>query len=198
MEMYREGHPLLIMPYLRDLTTCLVVEARTPAYLFDMFYQLAEGIEYLHSLHIAHMDVCHDNFVAALPQDAQSHPAVVPRRVYLIDFDTSKQLTLGPGAHSAIVLPPTQITPPHGLTHFDPYSWDVHCLGHVFEDLMQTYSSDGKRVPWIARRVARWLIGNERGCHTACRCRPTARQVRRVLSAVRFLYTSWARTRTLM
>ncbi|KAI0655848.1 hypothetical protein C8Q70DRAFT_1122396, partial [Cubamyces menziesii] len=140
-EIYREGHPLLIMPYLHNLTICLVVEGHTPAYLFDIFYQLVESLEYLHDLHIAHLDVCHDNFVVAVSEDAEAHPAVAPRRTYLIDFDTSRQLTLGPGVHSAITLPPTQITPPSGLKHFDPYSWDVYCLGHVFEDLMETYSS---------------------------------------------------------
>ena len=85
-------------------------------------------------------DVCHDNFVVAVSEDAEAHPAVAPRRTYLIDFDTSRQLTLGPGVHSAITLPPTQITPPSGLKHFDPYSWDVYCLGHVFEDLMEVSS----------------------------------------------------------
>ncbi|KAJ8472631.1 hypothetical protein ONZ51_g8391 [Trametes cubensis] len=136
VDIYRDGHPLLIMPYLRNLTRFMLAEARTSARLLDIFYQLAEGLEYLHSLHIAHLDVCHDNFVAALPEDAESHPAVVSRRIYVIDFDTSRQLTLGPGVHCAITLPPTQIPPPNGLKHFDPYSWDVYCLGHVFEDLM--------------------------------------------------------------
>ncbi|KAI0325207.1 hypothetical protein GY45DRAFT_1330628 [Cubamyces sp. BRFM 1775] len=186
-EIYRDGHPLLIMPYLHNLTGFLLSEDRTPARLFDIFYQLAESLEYLHSLRIAHLDVCHDNFVAASPGDAESHPAVVSRRVYIIDFDTSRQLTLGPGAHSAITLPPTQIRPPDGLKHFDPYSWDVYCLGHVFEDLMGTYPFDGKRVPGIARYVARWLIGKERGCHAACRCRPTAWAARQVLSVIRLL-----------
>ena len=55
----------------------------------------------------------------------------------MIDFGTSRQLTLGPGVHNAITLPPTQIPPPNGLKHFDPYSWDVYCLGYVFEDLME-------------------------------------------------------------
>ncbi|KAI0655867.1 kinase-like domain-containing protein [Cubamyces menziesii] len=179
------------MPYLCNLTRLLLDEDRTPARLIDIFYQLAEALEYLHSLRIAHLDVCHDNFVAALPEDERSQPAVVARRVYIFDFGTSRQLTLGPGAHNAITLPPTQIPPPNGLKHFDPYSWDVYCLGHVFEDLMETYPFDGKRVPWIARRVARWLIGKERGCSAACRCRPTARQARRALSVIRFLYVLW-------
>ena len=45
-EIYRDGHPLLIMPDLNDLTGFLLCEDRTPARLFDIFYQLAE----VHSL----------------------------------------------------------------------------------------------------------------------------------------------------
>ena len=41
-EIYRDGHPLLIMPFLNDLTALLLSEERTPARLFDIFYQLAE------------------------------------------------------------------------------------------------------------------------------------------------------------
>ena len=41
-EIYRDGHPLLIMPYLCNLTRLLLDEDRTPARLIDIFYQLAE------------------------------------------------------------------------------------------------------------------------------------------------------------
>ena len=82
-------------------------------------------------------DICYDNVVTALPRDVPFHSEVVPRRVYLIDFNTSKRLTLGPGAQPAITLPPTQTPPPHGLKHFDPYSWDMYCLGRLLQDVMK-------------------------------------------------------------
>lgn len=41
--------------------------------------------------------------------------------------------------------------------------------------------------PWIPRRYAQWLVGNERGCTSVCRCRPTARRARQVLSVLRWL-----------
>ena len=75
--------------------------------------------------------------VAALPYVVLFHPEVRSLRVYVIDFNTSKQLTLGPGVQPAITLPPTQVPPPNGLRHFDPYSWDVYCLGRLFQDVMQ-------------------------------------------------------------
>ena len=42
IEIYRDGHPLLIMPYLSDLISIVLCEDRTPSRLFDVFYQLAE------------------------------------------------------------------------------------------------------------------------------------------------------------
>ncbi|KAH9886280.1 hypothetical protein C8Q73DRAFT_285685 [Cubamyces lactineus] len=186
-EIYRDGHPLLIMPCLNNLTTMQISEGRTPDRLLDIFYQLVEGVEYLHSLHIAHLDICPGNVVAALPYDARFHPGVISLRVYVIDFNTSKQLALGPGAQPAITLPPTQVPPPEGLKRFDPYSWDVYCLGQLFQSVIKTYSRGGKRAPWAAQCYARWLIGEERGCDMVCRCRPTARTARRVLSVIRLL-----------
>ncbi|KAI0655854.1 hypothetical protein C8Q70DRAFT_1015952 [Cubamyces menziesii] len=186
-EIYRDGHPLLMMPYLNTLTSLLIKEGCTLDRLLDIFYQLVEGVEYLHDLRIAHLDICYDNVVTALPRDVPFHSEVVPRRVYLIDFNTSKRLTLGPGAQPAITLPPTQTPPPHGLKHFDPYSWDMYCLGRLLQDVMKNYSHDGKRPSWVAQHYANWLIGEERGCYGTCRCRPTARTARRLLSVIRFL-----------
>ncbi|KAH9886284.1 hypothetical protein C8Q73DRAFT_285790 [Cubamyces lactineus] len=186
-DIYREGHPLLIMPYVNTLSSLVEDANRSPSQLLDMFCQLTEGVEYLHSLHIAHLDICEGNVIAALPYDAQYHPSVVARKIYLIDFNTSKQLRLGPGVQHAITLPPTQIPPPDDLKHFDPYSWDVYCLGRLCQDVIESYSYDGRKVPWIAQWYARWLLGKEQGCHTVCRCRPTARTARRMLFVIRFL-----------
>ena len=41
-EIYREGHPLLIMPHLNNLTSLLIKEGRTLDRLLDIFYQLLE------------------------------------------------------------------------------------------------------------------------------------------------------------
>lgn len=58
-------------------------------------------------------------------------------RLYIIDFDLAKQFALGPGVQRVITLPETQLPPPNGLTHFDPYSWDVHCAGRALEWLVE-------------------------------------------------------------
>ena len=41
-EIYRDGHPLLIMPYLNTLTSLLIKEGCTLDRLLDIFYQLVE------------------------------------------------------------------------------------------------------------------------------------------------------------
>lgn len=61
------------------------------------------------------------------------HERVVANRLYIIDFGQSRQLSLGPGVQRAITLPETQIEPPDGLLHFDPYSWDIYCAGRMME-----------------------------------------------------------------
>ncbi len=38
--------------------------------------------------------------------------------------------------------------------------------------------------PWILRRYATWLMGNEQGCPAVCRCRPSAREA---LSVITFI-----------
>ncbi|KAL7284499.1 hypothetical protein ACG7TL_001790 [Trametes sanguinea] len=134
-EIDREEHPLLIMPMLWDITSIIFANHTPHSRLLHVFYELVEGVEYLHRSNIAHMDICYDNAMVALPQDVPTHPELVPRRVYLIDFDSARQLNLGPGVQPAIDLPPTQADPPAGLTYFDPYSWDVYCLGRLFETL---------------------------------------------------------------
>ena len=73
-------------------------------------------------------------------EDALHDRRVDAGKIYLIDFQMSRQLKLPPGRQPAILLPETQVPPPGDLKHFDPYSWDVYCLGHVFEDLMEVSS----------------------------------------------------------
>lgn len=61
------------------------------------------------------------------------HDTVVDHRLYIIDFNISRQFALGPGVQRAITLPGAQLEPPNGLEHFDPYSWDVYCAGRTLE-----------------------------------------------------------------
>ncbi|KAI0357939.1 hypothetical protein OH77DRAFT_1398161 [Trametes cingulata] len=141
--------------------------------------------------------------MVALPCNTPYQAKLIAHRIYIIDFDIARQFPLGPGAQPAIVLPETQPRPPNGLTEFDPYSWDVYCLGWMLEyflkvsipgrtaDVVGTiqmgYTSQGHRVPWIARRYVQWLVGDERGCTGVCRCRPTAKTARRVLTLIQWV-----------
>ncbi|KAI0768318.1 hypothetical protein BD413DRAFT_696126 [Trametes elegans] len=181
-EVTTDGHPLLIMPCARghfSLPRWEITLHRT----LSLFLQLVEGVEYLHRQNIAHLDLCDGNVVGARLEDAENHACLVSRKLYIIDFDTSMQLDAGPGEQPALTLPPTQVRPPNNLKYFDPYSWDVYCLGNMMNNMLEVDYFG--RPPAIARRYAEWLMGEERGCENVCRCRPTARRARQVLAVVR-------------
>ncbi|KAH9896640.1 hypothetical protein C8Q73DRAFT_686397 [Cubamyces lactineus] len=185
-EIVRDGHPILIMPMISDIDSMITGRrCKSSSDLADIFYQLIEGVDYLHTHHIVHMDLCFGNVGGALPSPAAYHSALRLGRVYIYDFNSSRQFTRGPGSQPAITLPETQTPPPHGMTHFDPYSWDIYCLGILLNELIDIYAEEKPNPPWLLRRYARWLIGNERGCRAVCRCRPTARTALRVMSIVR-------------
>ena len=80
-------------------------------------------------------DLCFGNVVAAVDETEEEHPRTKAGRVYIIDFDRSRQLELGPGRQPAVALPSTQFKPPLQMKAFDPYSWDVYCMGKLFEQL---------------------------------------------------------------
>lgn len=82
---------------------------------------------------IASQDICRGNMLTANAKHASMHGQVVENRLYIIDFGQSRQFALGPGVQRAITLPNTQILPPNGLRHFDPYSWDIYCTGRMME-----------------------------------------------------------------
>ncbi|KAH9846044.1 hypothetical protein C2E23DRAFT_744977 [Lenzites betulinus] len=183
-ELTRTGHPLLIMPKIQNARWIYFADW-PPHIVMDIIFQLVEGMEFLHSLHIVHMDMCRMNVMASLPQDAEAHENIIAHRLYIIDFDSSKQFALGPGVQSAVVLPETQTEKPDGLQLLDPYSWDVYCVGHTLERLFKQYTEGTKqRLPWTAERYIKWLIGSERGCTGVCRCRPTARTALRVIKVL--------------
>ncbi|TBU38118.1 hypothetical protein BD309DRAFT_1004540 [Dichomitus squalens] len=151
--------PLLLMPCLSRIDSVPFHNASLN-FLLSFFHQIAEGLEYLHRHRIAHLDMCPDNLVLAHDRHTVADRRVEGKKVYIIDFHTSRQLESPPGTQPAIVLPYTQIDFPSGIKHFDPYSWDVYCLGHVFENRLQVFCHS-RPEPLIVRWLIRWLIGTE-------------------------------------
>ena len=94
-----------------------------------MLFQLIEA-------HVVHesavKDLCTGNILVGFDEDALHDRRVEAGTIYLIDFQMSRQLELPPGQQPAILLSATQVPPPNGIKHFDPYSWDIYCLGDVF------------------------------------------------------------------
>ncbi|PIL34806.1 hypothetical protein GSI_02593 [Ganoderma sinense ZZ0214-1] len=177
---------LLVMPFVGSLGG-LLYRNRPASFFLDLFHQIIEGVEYLHRLQIAHLDICIANVVYVFPKQAAADPRLVTDKLYLIDFHTSLQLTLGPLLQPQIVLPPSQEEKPLGVTTLDPYSFDVYCAGKLMQDILKYSSRQEPPLAWIPRRYAQWLVGTERGCASVCHCRPTARRARRVLTIIRWL-----------
>ena len=76
------------------------------------------------------------NVVAATAEDARLDARLTAGRVYLIDFESCQQFEHGPGVQTAVQLPNTQVRPPLDMKSFDPFSWDVYCLGATLEDIL--------------------------------------------------------------
>ena len=73
------------------------------------------------------------NIVVSTPYTTPWDARLELHKVYIIDLQTARQFSLGPGYQPAIVLPKnTQVRKPRGLQELDPYSWDVYCLGETF------------------------------------------------------------------
>ncbi|KAJ8472633.1 hypothetical protein ONZ51_g8397 [Trametes cubensis] len=135
-ELTETGYPLLIMPRLWNYRTLHRGNEWSLYETLGYLLQVVEGVEYLHRLHIAHLDLCTGNILVSGPEDEPYHEGIVAYKIFIIDFDSAQRFKLGPGVQPAIQLPPSQTRPPNGLKHFDPYSWDVYCTGHVLNHIM--------------------------------------------------------------
>ncbi|KAI0751754.1 hypothetical protein C8Q80DRAFT_595434 [Daedaleopsis nitida] len=182
-DVIRSERPFLIIPAIGEFMVSF--DDWDLGTLLRCYYQLLEGVEYLHELHIAHLDFVTDNLLLASHWAVEYHKNLPFEmgKIYIMDFGESQQYELGPGRQPAIKLPPSHITPPNGMTHFDPYSWDVLCVGHAFQ-WISAWVHEDRPQPWIVRRLGLWLVGNERGCTSVCHCRPSARRARQVMSVI--------------
>lgn len=95
---------------------------------------------------------------------ARQNDRLVPGKLYIIDFDTARQFDLGPGEQPAITLPETQVSPPDGVQHFDPYSWDVYCIPDVLKEIMEVFVDT-----CVSARILKWGVLNP-----CCRQTPTS------------------------
>ncbi len=81
-------------------------------------------------------DICMGNMLLAHPLDLEFHEQLELDKIYLIDFGGAMQLGLGPGHQPAIDLPGSQIRKPNpSMERFDPYAWDMYCVGITFDTL---------------------------------------------------------------
>ncbi|PIL34780.1 hypothetical protein GSI_02567 [Ganoderma sinense ZZ0214-1] len=126
---------LLVMPFVGGLNSINYMNRPTSLFL-DVYHQIIEGVEHLHRLQIAHLDICFSNIASASPYQASTDARLVAEKVYLIDFHTSQQLALGPGLQPPILLSPSQVDKPLDVTTLDPYSFDVYCAGKVLQRIL--------------------------------------------------------------
>lgn len=95
--------------------------------------------------------------MAATEEDAARDARLTAGRVYLIDFETCQQFAHGPGVQPAVPLPNTHVVPPLGMKTFDPFSWDVYCLGKTLEIMLQVRKSAWKWKTWPGSVLMRAL-----------------------------------------
>ncbi|KAI0629588.1 hypothetical protein C8Q77DRAFT_1065550, partial [Trametes polyzona] len=160
--------------------------------LLGGFIQVAEVLRcrLLHAHNIAHLVreflLVRRACPTTTPQDLclGNNPGLRPDTIYIIDYGASHHFSLGPGIQPTITLPETQMEPPLGLKALDPYSWDVGHISVTWCNYSRTRNA--AEYPWVVRRIIQWLFGQERGCTGVCHCRATARQVRGVLTVVRW------------
>ena len=70
------------------------------------------------------------------------HEGIREGQAFIIDFEYSRLLDYGPGRQPAVELPYTRwARPREGITHLDPYSWDVFCLGVAFNEVLYQVSA---------------------------------------------------------
>ncbi|KAI0749749.1 hypothetical protein C8Q80DRAFT_644756 [Daedaleopsis nitida] len=184
--------PLLIMPGC-ELTGFTRPPRWTLREAIDEFYQIVEGVEYLHRYHVAHLDFDLENTTIATQDMVKHHKQLELNKIYIIDFGYSRRFELGPRAQPPVDLEHLTLSERHGVTRLDPYSWDVLCLGDTLLRFSQIiFQVNGKLdVPWICTSYARWLVGQEKGCAGVCRCRPTARRALQVLAVIRWFVHGW-------
>nr|VWO95360.1 Uncharacterized protein [Ganoderma boninense] len=154
---------LLLMPFVDNLGG-LEYRNRPASFFVDIFHQLIEGVEYLHQLQIAHLDICFGNVAYGTPNYTATDARLVEGRVYLIDFGQSRQLALGPGLQPPIVLPQSQEKKPPGVTALDPYAFDVYCTGKLMQFILRVGARD-TRLP--SRRIADVHIHRPRSSRSA-------------------------------
>ncbi|KAI0764697.1 hypothetical protein C8Q74DRAFT_1283433 [Fomes fomentarius] len=189
-EVVRDEHAFLIMPYLQKILLHPERKAWGFVSMLNFFRQVVEGLEFLHHLNVAHLDMYDGQVIIATEEEVKLYPHLEAGKVYIIDYSTSKLLKQGPGQQYAIDLPETNCTPPLNMTRFDPYSWDVYCTGILLGNITKRVFST-RRTPWLLQWYIQWLIGKERGCTTVCHCRPSARRARQVLAIIQCVVHIW-------
>ncbi|KAJ8473277.1 hypothetical protein ONZ51_g7977 [Trametes cubensis] len=207
-ELTETGYPLLIMPRLWTFRNLHRGSEWSLHEALGYLLQVVEGVEYLHRRHIAHLDLCVGNILVSGPEDEPYHERIVAYKIFIIDFDSAQRFKLGPGVQPAIQLPPSQTRPPEwpkalrSLLLGRLLYW-ARIEGYIIGERMQSsvardirvyitkLNYEDEEIPRLASWYVQWLIGSERGCTTACRCRPTARRARQILVLIRsILYLS--------
>nr|VWO99426.1 CAMK/CAMKL/KIN4 protein kinase [Ganoderma boninense] len=171
------------MPLIGGLNYIIYMN-RPTSFILDIYHQIIEGIEYLHRLQIVHLDIRFENIASVLEYQASTDARLVPGKLYLIDFGQSRQLALGPGCQPAIVLPARQEDKPLELTTFDPYSFDIYCVGKVMQSMLLKRHSTQR---FQRQNFLGYLSGTRNGWYAkSASARPSAAVVRLHVERVKY------------
>lgn len=172
-----------------DATTLAIMPAlnRTTGYaiwpdldrILQFAHDLLQGIDFMHSLGIAHCDVHPDNVVQAVPT-AEYGPSVEAGRIYIIDFGISRFVP-AKAALSAVEATEMQghYTPPEGRDAAEPFSYDVYCVGSAIKAVCRDTAhnlSRANRVP-----LSLWAFTKALTAANPAR-RPSIRHARKIFA----------------
>src|SRR5579883_1219689 len=144
----------------------------------DLCYQVCEGIEYLHSKLIVHLDIKGGNILVEIRNNSDRN---VEYHLKIADFGTSQKLE---NLNSKINLyfGTRAYMPPEIKSHsssYNPFLADIYSMGCVFFDILFGY---GKRIKDLKEIEENWIIQKSKECcEEEPNKRPTSFQIKESL-----------------
>ncbi|KAI0093351.1 kinase-like domain-containing protein [Irpex rosettiformis] len=155
------GTYLILTPFIMEAS---IVTWESLDEIFVVAEQYLEGLQFMHQLGIAHLDLHAEN----LMYDREPHSTTGPlatrgRRAYIIDFGLSKQFPPISGLTNGTTVVPFQknvghYDPPEGIEAVNPYAYDIYCMGWVIESFCMSTTWDCDRPPPIRVTPAIWAL----------------------------------------
>ncbi|KAI0093349.1 hypothetical protein BDY19DRAFT_421811 [Irpex rosettiformis] len=180
------GTYLILTPFIME---SYVVGWESLEELFTAAEQYFEGLQFMHQLGIAHLDLHAENLMYdRKPHSATGALATQGRRAYIIDFGLSKRFNPLYGFTNGTTLVPFEkdvghYPPPEGIEAVNPYGYDIYCMGWVIRFFCGNMSW-GSSPPPVRVTPAIWALCDTLASDDSKR-RPSAVHARALVGLLR-------------